>query len=537
MIIFWPFRISFPVRDKRRNMCVWKGFCLLALLSLVVCGDSLRILGLFPHPAMSHFKFFHPIMRGLAEAGHSVDVISPFADKEPPKGYKDYLLPPSTLTDTINLEDFERPYHYLFHYIEFFVLYKMGKEDCNTTLHSQALSAILKHPPGYYDVILLEQFNNDCVMSVAHVLQAPVIGMSSCALMPWHYERFGAPLIPSYVSALFQGQSQEMSFAGRLGNWITVHSLNLLYKIFTVPAANALIRQRFGPGLPSTEDMVRNTSLMLVNQHFSLSGPKPLPPNIIEVGGVHISPPKPLPSDLQQILDNAPKGVILISWGSQLKASSLPAARRDGIVRAIGKLEQQVIWKYENDTLPNKPENLHIRKWLPQRDILAHPNLRVFMSHGGLMGTTEAVASGVPIVGVPIYGDQSLNIASLVQRGMALQLDLRKLDENTVFEALAKALHPSFKTRAQEVASAYNNRIQNPLETAIWWVEHVAETKGAPLTQPSAVHLSRFVYHSLDVYFVVFLVLLLPVITFLGLIRLCRRGKPKGDSKLKRKRN
>ncbi|XP_017052945.1 UDP-glycosyltransferase UGT5 [Drosophila ficusphila] len=518
-------------------MFVWKGFSLLALLSLVVSTGSLRILGIFPHPAMSHFKFFHPIMRGLAKAGHNVDVISPFEDKDPPQGYKDYLLPPSTLTDTIHLEDFELPFDYLFHYIEHFVLYNKGKEDCNITLHSQALSDVLKHPPGYYDVILLEQFNTDCAMSVAHVLQAPVVGMSSCALMPWHYERFGAPLIPSYISALFQGQSQEMSFAGRLGNWITVHSLNFLYKIFTVPATNALIRQRFGPGLPSTEDMVRNTSLMLINQHFSLSGAKPLPPSIIEVGGVHITPPKPLPSDLQQIMDNASKGVILFSWGSQLKASSLPPARRDGIVRAFGRLEQQVIWKYENDTLPNKPKNVHIRKWLPQRDILAHPNLKVFMSHGGLMGTTEAVSEGVPIVGVPIYGDQSLNIAALVQRGMAVQLEFKKLDEKTVFEALTKALDPSFRERAKQVASAYNNRIQDPLETAIWWVEHVAETKGAPLIQSRAVHLSRFVYYSLDVYLVVALILLLPVITLMGLIRLCRRRKPKAKTapKLKRK--
>ncbi|XP_017069909.2 UDP-glycosyltransferase UGT5 [Drosophila eugracilis] len=511
------------------------GFCLLALLSLSFSCDSLRILGLFPHPAISHFKFFHPIMRGLAEAGHSVDVISPFEDKEPPKGYKDYLLPPSNLTESIHLEDFERPYSYLFHYLEFFVLYNMGKEDCNTTLYSEALSEILKHPAGYYDVVLLEQFNSDCAMSVAHVLQAPVIGMSSCALMPWHYERFGAPLIPSYISALFQGQSQDMSFSGRLANWITVHSLNLLYKMFSVPAGNALIRQRFGPGLPSTEDMVKNTSLMLVNQHFSLSGPKPLPPNIIEVGGVHIRPPKPLPEDLQQILDNASKGVILISWGSQLKASSLPAGRRDGIVRALGRLEQEVIWKFENDTLPNKPANVHIRKWIPQRDILAHPNLRVFFSHGGLMGTTEAVSSAVPIVGVPIYGDQSLNVAALVQRGMALQLQFKKMDENTVYEALTKALDPSFKSRAKEVAAAYNNRIQDPLETAVWWVEHVAETKGAPLTQPCAVRLPRFVYYSLDVYFVVIISLLLPVVACVGLIRLFRRGKLNDDKKLKRK--
>lgn len=310
----------------------------------------------------------------------------------------------------------------------------------------------------------------------------------------------------------------------------------ILRRTFTVPAANALIRQRFGPGLPSTEEMVRSTSLMLVNQHYSLSGPKPLPPNVIEVGGVHMRPAKPLPADLQQLLDNAAQGAILFSWGSQLKLSSLSDARRDGIVRALGRLEQQVILKWENDTLPNKPANVHIRKWLPQRDILAHPNVRVFLSHGGLMGTTEAVSSGVPIVGVPIYGDQSLNIAALVQRGMAVQLAFQQLDEESVYRALTKALEPSFKLRAKEVASAYNSRIQDPLDTAIWWVEHVAETRGAPLTQPRAVYLSRFVYHSLDVYLVVALVLLLPVLALVGLMRLCRSGK-KGLHQLKRKRN
>ncbi|KAH8269748.1 hypothetical protein KR018_009818 [Drosophila ironensis] len=533
-----------------------KGFTLvtLTLLSLGVNVQGLRILGIFPHPAMSHFKFFHPIMRGLAEKGHSVDVISPFADEAPPKGYVDYLLPPSNLTDAINLgvkyvpslqwkplmigdfcQDFDRPFSFLFHYIEFFVLYNLGKEACQATLNSQALSEVLKQPPGYYDLVMMEHFNTDCAMSVPYLLKTPVIAMSSCALMPWHYERLGAPQIPSYISALFQGQSQEMSLAGRLGNWITVHSLNMLYKFFSVPAANAAIRQRFGPGFPSTEEMIRNTSLMLINQHFSLSGPKPIPPNVIEVGGVHIKPPKPLPADLQQIMDNASKGVILVSWGSQLKASSLPTEKRDAIVRALGRLEQQVIWKWENDTLPNKPPNMHLRKWLPQRDILAHANLKLFFSHGGLMGTTEAVSSGVPIVGMPIYGDQSLNIAALVQRGMALQLEFRKLDEDYLYEALTRALDPSFKRRAIEVADSYNNRIKSPLDTAIWWVEHVAETKGAPLIQPSAVHLSRFVYYSLDVYVVVALLVLAPLLLLVGLIRLCRREKPKKDKKLKRK--
>lgn len=113
---------------------------------------------------------------------------------------------------------------------EFFILHAYGRDACNATLHSEALDKVLQHRAGYYDVIIMEHFNTDCMMGVAHHLQAPVIAMSSCALMPWHYERMGTPIIPSYISALFLGQSENMSFSGRLGNWLTTHTLNWLYR-------------------------------------------------------------------------------------------------------------------------------------------------------------------------------------------------------------------------------------------------------------------------------------------------------------------
>lgn len=63
-----------------------------ATLFLIGSSNGLRILGLFPHPGASHFHFFHPVMRGLAEAGHDVTVVSYFPDKNPPKNYKDLPL-------------------------------------------------------------------------------------------------------------------------------------------------------------------------------------------------------------------------------------------------------------------------------------------------------------------------------------------------------------------------------------------------------------------------------------------------------------
>ncbi|EDV54743.1 uncharacterized protein Dere_GG21135 [Drosophila erecta] len=487
---------------------------------LVEAAGPLKVLGLFPHPGVSHFHFFHPIMKGLAEAGHDVSVVSHFPDKHPVAHYKDFpLTGMDKLTNSVDLKFFEKRTFYS-HFQEFFLLYEWGKQSCNLTLRSEALQQILRRP-GRFDVIIMEQFNTDCMMGVAHKLQAPVIALSSCVMMPWHYERMGAPLIPSHIPALFMAQSQHMDFGGRLANWFSTHALNWMYKLLSVPAADAMVQYKFGHDVPSVGELVKNTSMFFVNQHYSLSGPKVTPPNVIELGGIHIQKSKPLPADLQSILDNAEEGVILISWGSMIRANSLSVAKRDGIVRAVARLKQKVIWKWENETLPNQPSNMYIMKWLPQRDILCHPNVKVFMSHGGLMGTSEAAYCGVPVVATPMYGDQFVNTAALVERGMGTILNFEDIGENTVMRALKKALDKKFHDAAKAVSHSFHHRPQQALHTAIWWVEHVAHTGGAPLLKPSAVEMSRFVYYSLDVYAVLAVVLGSIIASWVWLLRHC----------------
>lgn len=46
---------------------------------------------------------------------------------------------------------------------------------------------------------------------------------------------------------------------------------------------------------PSLRAMIKNISLVLINSHFSLSYPYPLPPHVKEIGGINMNPVKPLP--------------------------------------------------------------------------------------------------------------------------------------------------------------------------------------------------------------------------------------------------
>jgi len=85
--------------------------------------------------------------------------------------------------------------------------------------------------------------------------------------------------------------------------------------------------------------------------------------------------------------------------------------------------------KWETDTLDGKPENVLIGKWLPQDDILAHQNVKLFISHCGLGGVVESKYHGVPIIGMPIFADQDSNANVIVNEGWALKNEFSTLTE------------------------------------------------------------------------------------------------------------
>lgn len=58
------------------------------------------------------------------------------------------------------------------------------------------------------------------------------------------------------------------------------------------------------------------------------------------------------------------------------------------------------------------------------------------MGHGGLLGLSETVYVGLPMILIPMYGDQFHNAAVVKTRGTAVVLSFNDLNEQSLRHAL-----------------------------------------------------------------------------------------------------
>lgn len=250
-------------------------------------------------------------------------------------------------------------------------------------------------------------------------------------------------------------------------------------------------------------------------------------PGIVHVGGAHIKPPKSLPTKIQEFIDKSEHGVILFSLGSFLQSSKMPKEKIDIFLEAFGKLKQRVIWKFEDESY-KVPPNVVVSKWLPQSDILAHQNVVLFITHGGkiylmnkikikilidfsapgMSGTFEGVARGVPMLFIPIFGDQLRNSLRSVSMGNALMLAFSELSLESLSLKLEQMItNKAYYNRAKELEQIFNDNLVHPMDEAMFWIEYVIRSKGARHLKSHAVNMSLISYLILDILIVPIIVL------------------------------
>ncbi|XP_011865659.1 PREDICTED: UDP-glucuronosyltransferase 2B20-like isoform X4 [Vollenhovia emeryi] len=466
---------------------VFSTCCLAANETVFVNSDKtkLKVLVVFGHLGKSHFDVFKPLLEELARRGHELTVISffPRTDsakaKEPLPNYNDINLDPE-IGIHVNMIDLHEIKHMWYRPMqELFMLKFFADHSCNTCLRNVAVKELLQSDEKF-DVILTENFNTNCYLGFIHRFKAPYLALLSHQIMPWTNNDMGNVDDPSYIPVIMLGLTRPLNFFSRMQNALWQSLAKIVYEYWFRPDDQVIANKIFGPDLPKLKEIAQQSQALLVNTHSSIHGSRPQLPNVVEIGGIHIQfKINPLPKDIAKFLDDAHEGVLYFNFGSMIKMSSMPREKLDAILKVIDSIPRKTIMKWETDELPYKLDNVMLKKWLPQFDVINHPNVKCYLGHGGLLGLSESVYVGLPMVLVPMFGDQFHNAAGVQTRGAAVVIEYNNLNEQSFRHALDQVFNDSsYRENAQRLSKAYRDRPATPLETAVWWTEYVARGNG-----------------------------------------------------------
>lgn len=387
---------------------------------------------------------------------------------------------------------------------------KWGMDVNNATLTNNDVQKLLKSGRKF-DVMLYEMFINDALLGFAHHFNLPVIGVSTVGLNPFIAYFTGSPIPNSFIPNMLLGFPEEMNFQQRLINTFGNLYFDIMFRFFFGPENEKFYNNHFPNPKPPLSEFRKNAiSMVLANSHISLNGPKPFMSNVIEVGGIHINTKlQKLPEDLENFLNSADEnGIVYFCMGSNISPKEMHAEKRDAILKGLTSIKQKVVWKWDHESSQQVDQNkFYTSNWLPQNEILAHKNVKLFITHGGLLGTTEAVYHGVPLLGIPMFADQKMNMVNFQQSGLGLMLEYSNLTEATFKSVLNEMLeNDKYQKTSKDMAVRFRDRPATAMETAIFWIEYVVRHNGAKFMRSPALKLNELQYYNLDVYGFLFVV-------------------------------
>ena len=276
----------------------------LLLLSVLIVGccycDSHQqknnILVLSPYTMPSHSNFVRPVVKELASRGHYVTYwngLEPTINDAKLRNNLRQLYSQSTdelIERNVALNDRGQQFYLLFS------LYGRTVNICKTVYNDPIFKQLMA-TNEHFDLVIVEGFLNECVLPLVHKLKAPLVYLNGIAPMPWLLEAIGSPL------AMGSFPSAAISFTDRMNFWqrtlnIFCHLISVFFRNWVLmPTVDCLAAQMLtNISLPSVRTIEQESlSLLITNTHSSINYQLPMTPNVIEAGGLHCAPGKPLP--------------------------------------------------------------------------------------------------------------------------------------------------------------------------------------------------------------------------------------------------
>ncbi|CAK1550224.1 unnamed protein product [Leptosia nina] len=489
---------------------------LVLFLLLVASSRCARILAVYPAPCYSHQQAFRPLTLELVRQGHQVTVITPFPayDGNPPANLTEINIYSAIETIANRILDDEI-------------------KDAKDILSQQKIS--FKGAKDVMDLLFLElkDFINSgekfdlilteaCVrltMVFSHVFKAPLIQISSFGGTFDTFSIVGAPIHPLLYPLATREHFKNLSMVEKVMEAYKHYQfIKLYYDLESVE--DEVARRHFGEDFPSIRELTKNVEMIFLNVHPIWDSNRPVPPNLIYLGGLHLQKEKQLAKELKSLLDIS-NGTIYMSFGSTVRSVVLSEEKINTFLRVLSKLPYTVLWKWDGH-VDNVPNNVIVRKWFPQADLLRHTKLKLFITQGGLQSIDEAIDAGVPMVGIPIVWDQWYNVDKIVELEIGVMCNIRSVTEDEFETAIETVISDTrFRENIRRIRAVINDQPQTSLDRAVWWVEHVIRHKGAKYLKSPAFDMSSTDYFEVYLLLSVVLIVLILVSMFVAYVKYC----------------
>lgn len=503
---------------------------LISLLCLAAWSDGGKVL-VWPGE-FSHWLNMKIILDGLVDRGHSVTIIThsatPSVVTKSSRFNIEIVQVPHTKEDiTEMLQEMLSYWMYDLHNDSFLRASLKFKEIIGRSVEqNHALCRALYSNKGLmeklqqerYEVMLLDPMSM-CGDLLSQTLDVPKVLSLRFSFGSAIERQCGQlPTPPSYVPGAGFQYTDQMDFAQRIKMFLFYLSQDILLHVVAYFKWNPLYTELAGK---PTElcDVLSKADIWLIRTYWDFEYPRPLLPNFKFVGGLHCKPAKPLPEDMEAFVQSSgDDGIVVFSLGSMIK--NLTMERANTIASALGEIPQKVLWRYSGVKPETLAPNTRLYDWLPQNDLLGHPKTKAFITHGGTNGLYEAIYHGVPMVGIPLFGDQSDNLNHMKVKGAAVSLDFNKMESKDLVDALNTVINdPSYKESIMRLSRIHHDQPMKPLDEAVFWIEFVMRNKGAKHLRVQAHNLSWYQYHCLDV--IVFLLAIVGLLIFIVVKSCC----------------
>uniref|UniRef100_A0A8C5X3T1 UDP-glucuronosyltransferase n=1 Tax=Malurus cyaneus samueli TaxID=2593467 RepID=A0A8C5X3T1_9PASS len=481
----------------------WSG----SLSRLMLCSLGLQFLSAGPVLIMptivfdSHLRVFMRVAEALTDRGHDpVLLLHEGRDVEtalPAFRVQRYWGIFSTESaDAWVQEKIKRVFQGKMTALEVFSFLEKYLENCDLVLGNSTLMQQLKQE--HFDLLLVDP-NEMCGFILAHILHVKYAVISTGF---WFPAEIGATSPIAYVPEFNSLMTDRMGFFGRTWNLLVYIMTRVATKLIILPKFEHLMEKHRVEPKTSMLNLVHGTSLFFLCNDVVLDFPRPTLPHVIFTGGILAESAKPLPVGLRLWVEAAEAGVVVVSFGIGIRA--LPS---DLVEKMAGAFARNGI-NFHLSWMKNLGENTLMMGWLPQNDLLGHPNVKAFVSHCGMNGIFEAIYHGVPVVGFPFYGDQFDIMTRVQAKGMGILMDWSRVKEEELYQAVITVIsNSSYRKAAQHISALHLDRPMHALNRTVYWLEYILRHNGAPYLRPAVYDLSWYEYFCLDILALLFLCL------------------------------